>query len=154
MKIAVDQVYENPTRFTGEEPSGILELSDDPTLHLTGGLRYDIEVEAIPGELIVRGTLAISVDFHCSRCGGIFSQEVREPGFEVVLAYTDEHALVDLTDEMRETMILAFPAYPVCRSECRGLCDQCGINRNEATCKCRPPADGRWGVLDRLDMRK
>lgn len=154
MIIAVDQVYENPTRFAGEEPADVMDLADDPTLRLTGGLRYDIEAEAIPGELLVHGKLAIRVEFHCSRCGEAFEQEIREPRFEAVFPYTDDHALVDLTDEMRETMILAFPAYPVCRVECRGLCDQCGINRNEATCDCRPPDDSRWGVLDRLSVKK
>lgn len=56
---------------------------------------------------------------------------------------------VDLTADIREAMILAFPAYPVCSPECKGLCATCGVNLNKAACRCAPPDDNRWGVLDR-----
>lgn len=61
---------------------------------------------------------------------------------------TTDMESVDLTEDVREAMILAFPVYPVCRSECKGLCDRCGKNLNEATCECAPPDDNRWAALD------
>ena len=27
---------------------------------------------------------------------------------------------------------------PLCREDCRGLCPQCGMNRNTGTCECGP----------------
>ena len=66
---------------------------------------------------------------------------------------TDE--AIDLTDDMREAMILAFPTVPVCRPECKGLCPQCGINRNKSECECSGPvADSRWQALDKLEELK
>jgi uncharacterized metal-binding protein YceD (DUF177 family) len=61
---------------------------------------------------------------------------------------------VDLTEDIRESMILAFPHYPVCNPECKGLCPQCGVNLNNAPCSCQPPADDRWAGLDGLNLKE
>lgn len=60
---------------------------------------------------------------------------------------------VDLTDDIREAMILAFPRYPVCRSECKGLCGRCGKNLNTGPCACTSPDDNRWTALDGLSVQ-
>ena len=60
---------------------------------------------------------------------------------------------VDLTDDIREAIILTFPAYPVCQPDCKGLCPTCGENRNKAACRCAPPQDNRWSALNDLSAR-
>ena len=61
---------------------------------------------------------------------------------------------VDLTEDIRESIILAFPHYPVCKPECKGLCPQCGENLNRQTCSCQPPADDRWAGLEGLKLKE
>jgi uncharacterized protein len=48
--------------------------------------------------------------------------------------------MVDLAPLLREQIILSFPITVLCREDCRGLCPQCGKNRNLVTCSCRPEA--------------
>lgn len=43
---------------------------------------------------------------------------------------------IDLTDMIREELLLHFPAVPLCSESCKGLCDKCGINLNEKACSC------------------
>jgi len=43
---------------------------------------------------------------------------------------------VDLHDSLRECTILAYPQAPLCKPDCKGLCPECGIDRNQATCDC------------------
>lgn len=45
---------------------------------------------------------------------------------------------VDLAPLLREQIILSFPITVLCRENCRGLCPQCGKNRNLISCACRP----------------
>jgi uncharacterized protein len=45
-----------------------------------------------------------------------------------------ETGLLDLTPLTREYMLLDVPLRPLCRSDCRGLCPECGVNRNETEC--------------------
>lgn len=60
----------------------------------------------------------------------------------------DEHYysgdVIDLTEVVREQILLALPAYPLCRADCRGLCPRCGGDLNCISCRCsiedtRPP---------------
>lgn len=153
MNIEIARVFNNPTRYEGEEPSSIFELDEDRSLRFEGPLRYDIMAEAIPGELVVQGRLSVRLAFACSRCGEFSPRLVEEPRFACSKPFDDPYESVNLTDEMRETMILLFPSYPVCRADCRGLCAQCGMNLNTGTCSCRPPEDNRWDVLDELKQK-
>ncbi|MBI3611019.1 MAG: DUF177 domain-containing protein [Nitrospirae bacterium] len=43
---------------------------------------------------------------------------------------------IDLTELVREQILLALPAYPLCRSDCRGICPRCGLDRNRTACRC------------------
>ena len=60
---------------------------------------------------------------------------------------------VDLTPLVYEQVMLALPTRPLCGEECRGLCPQCGINRNSGQCACATEAgDPRWAALRNLKI--
>jgi uncharacterized protein len=55
---------------------------------------------------------------------------------------------VDLRESIRECVVLAYPQAPVCAPDCRGLCPQCGVDRNQTTCGCSEDVvDPRWDAL-------
>ena len=58
-------------------------------------------------------------------------------------------ACVNLVPAIREELILAIPAYVVCRDDCRGLCPQCGRELNTGPCGCTPPTES-WRPLAAL----
>jgi uncharacterized protein len=60
-------------------------------------------------------------------------REIQEDDFEISY-YRDDQ--IDLNELLREQFYLALPMKPLCSEECKGLCPQCGINRNTATCAC------------------
>ncbi len=43
---------------------------------------------------------------------------------------------IDLVPALREHLILAAPLQPLCREDCQGLCQTCGVNFNEGQCGC------------------
>jgi uncharacterized protein len=59
---------------------------------------------------------------------------------------------IDLEPLFREQFVLAIPYAPLCKEDCKGLCPQCGIDRNTATCTCEPPIDPRLAALKRLKI--
>jgi uncharacterized protein len=60
---------------------------------------------------------------------------------------------IDLDPIVREQLILALPLTTVCREDCKGLCPQCGINRNDATCSCETkPVDPRLAPLKNIKL--
>ncbi len=71
------------------------------------------------------------------------------PGDDVV-ALPESVLEFDLTPHVREAVILEEPIRLLCRPDCKGLCSQCGQDRNVASCSCAPPADTRWEALKKL----
>jgi uncharacterized protein len=59
---------------------------------------------------------------------------------------------IDLEPLVREQFVLAIPYAPLCREDCKGLCPQCGIDRNTGTCNCEKPIDPRLAALKGLKI--
>jgi uncharacterized protein len=153
MIIEAGKVPPEGGRYAGEEPSAVLEIEGEADLRAGGALRYDLSARVVSGELIVTGRLDLDMAFRCSRCAEFFALHVQEPRFEFVHALKDRWESVELTPDMREAILLAFPSYALCSARCRGLCPQCGANRNRGACDCAPPRDRRWSVLEKLDIK-
>jgi uncharacterized protein len=63
----------------------------------------------------------------------------------------DEHHILDLSEVMRQALWLATPRETLCHPDCRGLCPDCGENRNLGTCNCaQAPIDPRLAALQAL----
>jgi uncharacterized protein len=68
--------------------------------------------------------------------------------------YRDDQ--IDLNELLREQFYLALPMKPLCSEGCKGICPQCGTNRNTAPCDCMPQwEDPRLaGLKTLLEKRK
>ncbi|ACY14436.1 YceD family protein [Haliangium ochraceum] len=64
--------------------------------------------------------------------------------------YGYEGESIDLTPLFHDQVVLAVPFAPLCHEDCKGLCPQCGVDRNRETCDCKPPIDPRWVALQNL----
>ena len=58
---------------------------------------------------------------------------------------------IDLTELVREQILLNLPIQVFCQENCRGLCPKCGANQNLIDCKCKEnEIDPRWASLKNL----
>ena len=152
MQINLTDLGDEFKHFEGNDPVEVFGLENDVSLHAAGPLRYSVDAEQVDDQLIVRGKISASMSCRCIRCSCWFGVPAEISDFLVALEIGEEDELVDLTPDMREAIILALPDYPVCRDACKGLCPHCGVDLNEKTCDCRPPADNRWTGLDGLEL--
>lgn len=82
------------------------------------------------------------------------SVEVDEafPDGELEIVYFDGDIL-DIADQIRQTVLLSVPMRALCREDCRGLCGGCGADLNLESCRCtEPPIDPRWSALKNLKL--
>jgi uncharacterized metal-binding protein YceD (DUF177 family) len=75
--------------------------------------------------------------------------EVRE---EDVDTFAFDGERIDVEPVLREQFVLAVPYAPLCREDCKGLCSQCGIDKNTSTCECEAPIDPRLAALKDLKL--
>ena len=47
-----------------------------------------------------------------------------------------ENQQIDLTQSIRDSILLAVPVICLCKENCKGICSQCGKNLNQGLCKC------------------
>jgi DUF177 domain-containing protein len=117
-----------------------------------------IDVRAFSGGVEVAGTVMAPWIGICRRCTTPVSGELRIPVRErfgdppvnddEMYPITDD--TIDLGPLARDAIVLELPMAPLCREDCRGLCPQCGADRNEGDCECVAPRDLRWANLDVL----
>ena len=73
------------------------------------------------------------------------SREIREDAFTL-----DSHHTLDLTETVRQYVVINLPMKPLCHQNCAGLCSACGANLNDRPCDCSTYTDSRWSPL--LDL--
>ena len=155
MNIETGQVRQRPRRFTGEEPSAILELPQETQFQVIGDVRYALTAQRFDADLLVRGVLEMDVRSRCARCGEESTQTIRDGAFARSYPLSAANELIDLTADIREAILLALPMNFVCSEACRGLCIQCGANLNKAPCACAQPRRTiAWGMLDQLKIKR
>ncbi len=55
---------------------------------------------------------------------------------------------IDVDEIVKEQILLALPARTLCRDDCKGICPECGNDRNTGECNCTPnEIDPRWAAL-------
>jgi uncharacterized protein len=139
-----------------------------PLVTLRPPVRLGGVIESVVDGLLVRGELAVEVEASCARCLAPISEQVVAEVAELFhdparvdvqdLAELDEgyeigDGHIDLDALLRDALAPALPWRPLCREDCRGLCAQCGIDRNTGGCDCRDaPQDGRWAALEGLRL--
>ena len=78
--------------------------------------------------------------------GALLPQPEEASGFTI-----DHNHVLDLTEAVRQYILLDMPMKPLCREDCAGLCPHCGTNLNYNSCDCAPkPVDLRWTRLQEM----
>ena len=58
---------------------------------------------------------------------------------------------IDVDEIVKEQILLAVPTRMLCREDCKGICPQCGTDRNTGVCNCvTEDIDPRWAALKDL----
>ena len=151
-----------PYLLEGTESSDVLGLPPDaiPPLVPAGDITYRLSAVMAGADLVVTGSASVPILTSCARC----LDDVR-----TVIAVRDlcfhfekvRDLEVDLTDDVREELLLAIPSCFYCSPDCKGVCPSCGINLNHGSCACasRPAepepdsaAPSPWDQLDALNL--
>ena len=58
---------------------------------------------------------------------------------------------IDVDEIVKEQVLLAVPTRMLCREDCKGICPECGNDRNTGECNCvTKDIDPRWAALKNL----
>jgi uncharacterized protein len=76
-------------------------------------------------------------------------RNVDEPKEETDITYLSPDTInINITDDVRDYLILAVPMKKLCKEDCKGLCYKCGTDLNKSSCDCKQDEiDDRWSKL-------
>jgi uncharacterized protein len=126
--------------------------------------------ELLDGQIRITGTFHTRIEMVCARCleevteeisreFDLFYRPAKELSQEEEVRLKDDDTEIGffqgegifLSDILAEQMLLTLPMKVICRSDCRGLCPQCGANLNGEECRCDTRStDPRLAPLARI----
>lgn len=182
MRIRIDDIKEEGLTLDVTEAAddfpALAELAAAGECRFFEPIRVALRALLVDEMVEVEGRFDTRVRFNCSRClrefdaplaGGFALTFVRklpevtdEASGEEIEVSAGELGLtlfsgdeIDLVEAIQEQVIMALPMRPLCRETCRGLCPQCGADRNERECGCERPAFGaKFSALKDFKVEK
>lgn len=162
MKISIANLSEGIHTFhLNAEPIdlGLGENFTDPVF-------VDVTLDKTGKQVFLKAKVSTSARFLCDRCVDEFRQDLRAL-YQMVYLYDESDAvkfereevclitqgatLIDITDDVRQYLLLALPLKLLCDEECGGLCPHCGKKRSCGDCRCSgEDIDPRWESLKKL----
>ncbi len=138
------------------------------------GLHGKILLTRLREDILLQGWLEGTAELQCGRCLESYVQPLHmdlelefQPSVAILTGeplplpeddavyVIDEHHTLDLTEAVREQVLLNLPMRPLCRADCAGLCPVCGKNLNEGPCAGHgEEVDERLAVLASLLSNK
>lgn len=168
MKLNLNNITDFPAHLVLEGKSGDLRLEYNGLAEVQS-LRVELDIILSDNIYYCQGQIECDAKLDCSRClepyqvsinGKIdFSlQELSEkhpvdkdevPENEILL--TPGTKEIDISQPIREALILEIPLKPICADSCLGLCALCGNNKNIKPCDCRDEkTESRWDGLKNI----
>jgi uncharacterized protein len=123
-------------------------------------IEAELLLENVLEGIFVSGAVEGRMALQCARCltgfDRPFSVEVGDLFVPNADPADDAYALaepggLDPEQMVRDAVLLSMPFSPLCRTDCKGLCERCGGDRNLDECSCEEvAADPRWAALEHL----
>ena len=135
---------------------------------IEGQVRGNVRLLRTHQGLLVNAVVRVEVTASCARCLCDMNREsaltleeecyptldpatgrrMSPPDESEGVVHVDSRQMLDLTDVLRQYLLTDEPLKILCRTDCRGLCQECGVDLNVDECKCSDsPVDPRWGAL-------
>lgn len=134
-----------------------LEITPEE-LNLCSSVKLEGTMSNVGDVLLLKAVLTAEVQRMCGRCLKEFSAETRAEVLEKFYpqdtdnlerdAFVYDSDVIDITEPLRESLLLAEPIQALCKEDCRGLCPICGADLNDGDCGCdRVTVDPRLAAL-------
>jgi len=121
------------------------------------GIANDIEVNCEAanetGIVHLRGTAAFIYNSQCDRCAKDIKKRIKIPIKHILVTTlqnedNEDYILIpdmklDLKSLASADVILNFPSKIICKTDCKGICADCGKNLNDESCICEKETDNR-----------
>ena len=155
VKFFISRLEKEPVQLDGNEPAELLEIDpEEAGFAVTSPVHYQLTGSLVSGGVLVSGEVETTISGICGRCLEETEQKISTGKLDLFFDIPQGTEECDVTEDIRAEMLLALPMNLLCSEDCRGLCPQCGTNRNRESCNCdgEPGGSLAWSALDGLKL--
>jgi uncharacterized metal-binding protein YceD (DUF177 family) len=134
------------TRFDGTVQPEAFQETLGNLAKLLGPLTVGFDAMLEDGAVLIKGRAAGKWELECCRC---LTRKAFDCDVKIETVIEEPPPTIDALEEIRQILLLAVPTQSYCRPDCRGLCPQCGTNRNEKDCGCIIVPPSRFKITKR-----
>ncbi len=134
MKIDINQIPPEGLILKEDINVAALDLETEVVKFL-GPLSIKADILKISNAVEVALNLKGIICLSCGRCLGDFDINL-DKDLKWYYPVEKSQKIIDLSDDIRQEIMLDYPVKPLCRADCQGLCLKCGHNLNESKCNC------------------
>lgn len=130
-------------------------------------IAVDVTLDKAARQIFLKAAISAPGTFTCDRClervenhlesavSLFFAHSETDSGkfpAEEIRVITPDAPYIDITDDVRQAILLSVPLKLLCNEGCKGLCPHCGVNWNTTSCDCieRDEMDPRWENLKHI----
>ena len=164
MKIQVGGLSEGVHRFHFDVPAAEVGLGEQ-----FSDVQTDVELDKTPNQVMLKAAIHTAAHFSCDRCTAPFASRL-DSGYRMHYVWNEQDSgqydvaevqvipqgstIIDISEDVRQTVLVAVPLKLLCREDCLGLCPHCGKDLNDGLCDCSAEeVDTRWEKLRALQHR-
>lgn len=134
MKIELKKLSSEINEFKDYYDPDDLGLGTEELKYNSVGIK--VKAKYSGNKIFVEGEYNCEVEIECVRCLKKFDDILRN-SFSFEYEIPKEEKYIDITEDVRDEIILNYPKKPLCKEECKGLCQWCGKNLNISDCDCK-----------------
>lgn len=132
MRVRISEIPEEGLTLSERFDPAQMDL-ETPDLRFAQPLQVTALFQKQQDILWVEVAVAGDTEEICGRCLARSPHPYRQE-FQLDYAVQDRTDL-DVTDDVRQEILLSVPVKFLCREDCRGLCPRCGADLNERSCE-------------------
>lgn len=156
-----DQFMDLDIHIDLESIEGVHDFRIKKPIHGTGKIFFTRD------GMFLSLTAEALIESSCSRCLKDFEETLQlKLNYEIVSSKEAEemdeeedilvvdHEVMDLEKVIIEELIIKAPMKPLCKENCKGICNSCGQNLEEGSCNCTPHEEVQETIDPRLAKLK
>jgi uncharacterized protein len=134
MKISLSKISREGLEVSEELAAKELELNTEE-IQFVSSIKATAQVTRQQNLVNVSVELRSRTRKTCSRCLQEFIDDFNQ-SCKITTEVGPNQEFLDVTDNIREDILLNYPLKILCKQDCRGLCPICGKNLNDGDCGC------------------
>lgn len=135
LKIKIKNIQSSGLKESLQVAARDLGLEDAGDIHFNHPVRVDFNLEKVSDMVLANVKVVAKFSTICGRCLEEVQEELKE-NLDLNFSINPRDEFIDLTEDIRQEMVMDVPVRVLCKQDCKGLCVHCGVNLNTEQCQC------------------